>query len=675
MHNFRPSYLFSFYLDSQLEVSDVLLEVDDVLLEGDELRVGRNSGNDVVLDHPSISRHHATFLLKSEDNAFTLVLRDEGSTNGCKVNGRNLRSGECRVTPNDTVTLGPFVARFVETRTNVRDVDTIDDDPTIEVEREPSNDYTSLDISLQVLYQFVATAIDYKPEELVSAAAVAISRCIEFDALCVLLQTRKGLKPAVTWNAKGPCPAREIAISETVLKKSVQRGVGVIAGSRTDPDATSVLQSLMSAICVPLVRNKESFGAIYLSSSSLNIIYGQQHLETLSLFANTLATNISSTRAFAELRAEKQKLQTILDGLQEGVVVTDAEQNIVSANNAARQIFGDASLLGKSIQHVITEFCPTFHTDALPGLTYFQLEESSSQTGSPDGEDVERIFSVTVGSNEKYEDGKRQYVYCFHDITKHRRMERSKSLLVNRLTHKLITPLTIVSAANHLAMERLELDEDSELYEILRESNDTCKSYVELIRRFMHYTQLISADGFRPRVWTECPVEELLEEAAGANQTLVDEKKFDVIRLYPRDRMKFRGDREMLSIVFQNVIQNALKFGPPEGTLLIKVDPSGDMLKVSFQDNGPGIPLSEVEHLGVLLHQVDPQGTGEVPGAGIGLAIVNEIVHSHGGRVKIESPVSDTGGTLFELFLPGSSHGSVPRSKEPERLSESTARA
>ncbi len=672
MRNLRPSYLFSFYLDSQLEVADVVLE-------SDEIRVGRHSSNAVVLDHPAISRHHATFLLKKENDEFHLLLRDEGSTNGCRVNGRHVRGEECPITSKDTVTLGPFAVRIIETRTNVRDVDTIvDDDPTIEVEREPSGEYPSLDVSLQVLYQFVSTAIDYKPEELMCAAALAISRCIEFDVLCILLQTREGLEPAITWNSQGPCPAREVAVSETVLRKCVQKGVGLIAGSRVpDPDATSVLQSLMSAICVPLVQKRESLGAIYLSSCSPTVVYGQQQLETLSLFANTLVTNISSARAFSELRAEKQKLQAILDGLQEGVLVTDAKHEIVSANNAARRIFGDPSLIGKSIQQVITQFSPTFHAESLPGLTYFQLEESASETRSLDAdiEQVERIFSVTVGSNRVEEQGNRQYVYCFHDITKHRRLERSKALLVSRLTHKLITPLTIVSAANHLAMERLKVDEDAELYEILRESNDTCKGYVELVRRLMHYTQLISADGFRPRVWSEFPIEDLLEEAAVANQAIVDEKKFDIVWLYPRGHMRFRGDREMLSIVFQNLIQNAVKFGSPAGTLLVKVEPSGDMLKVSLQDNGPGIPLSEVEHLGVLLHQVDPDGTGEVPGAGIGLAIVNEVVHSHGGRVKIESPTSDAGGTLIELFLPGWSDGSVRRSESPERLSESTATA
>ena len=205
-----------------------------------------------------------------------------------------------------------------------------------------------------------------------------------------------------------------------------------------------MIRSLTSAICVPLFKSKESLGAIYLSSDSVIVVYEQQHLETLSLFANTLVANLSSTKAFAELRAEKRKLEAILDGLQEGVVVTDAGHRIVSANHAARQIFGGASVLGKPIQSVLTEFSPTFHSEALPGLTYFQLEESSTRPGSPAGEAVDRVFSVTVGSNEMQEQGNRQYVYCFHDTTKHRRMERSKSLLVNRLTHKLITPLTIV---------------------------------------------------------------------------------------------------------------------------------------------------------------------------------------------------------------------------------------
>lgn len=667
MQNFRPSYLFSFYLESHLQVADVVLE--------EELRVGRSSGNDVLLDHPGISRHHATFFLREAGDGLVLTLRDEGSTNGCRVNGRRVRDEESAISPDDTVTVGPFAVKIIEARTSVRDIETlVGDDPTIEVVREPSNEYASLDDKLQVLYRFVSTAIDYRTEELVSAAAFAISECIDFDVLCILFQTKKGLAPAVTWNHDGPCSAREVAISRTVLKQSVEKGVGIIAGSRGhDPEATAVLESLMSAVCVPLVKSGEILGAIYLSSSSPEVIYEQVHLETISLFANTLVANISSSRAFAALQAEKQKLEAILDGLQEGVVVTDDELEIVSANRAARQIFSDSALIGKSVLEVIEKFAPGFRTEAIPGLNYFQLEERSPQTGETS--EPERIFSVTVSSREIRAQGDWQYVYCFHDTTKHRRLERGKSLLVNRLTHKLITPLTIISSANQLAMEHVTHDQDSELYEILKESNDTCKEYAELVRRLMRYTQMISSDGFRPRVWSECPVEELLREAADANQEFIDEKSFDVVWLFPRARMKFRGDREMLGIVFMNVIQNAVKFGPHDGTLLVKVEPSGDMLKVSFQDNGPGIPPSEVEHLGVLLHQFDPHDTGEIPGAGIGLAIVNEVVHAHGGRVKIESPTGKDGGTLVEILLPGSAPGQAGRASQPKSLSESTTHA
>ena len=669
MPRYRPSYLVSFYLGTQLRVADVPLET--------RLQVGRNLDNDVVLDHPSISRHHATLVLESNEQGSQLSLRDTGSTNGCRVNGKQISGEPCCLTPQDTIFMGPFKVEIAEASTNFREIETIlDDDPTINVELEPSQEYTLIDDRLHVLYQFVSSAIDYKAEELVGAAAEAIAQCMKFDTLCILLQMGKGLEPAVTWNSRGPCAVREVAVSQSVVRKCIEKGVGLLAGRKVESlSSTAVSDLLLSAVCVPLLKNRKNFGAVYISSNSIAILYDQKHLEVLTLFANSLVSNLSATNAFDALEAEKQKLEAVLDGLQEGVIVTDQDFCVVSANNAAQQVFGDDCLVGKSILEVMTAFSPSFH-EALAGLTYFQLEEGASEATGRAGEDrsneVQRIFSVTVGSNKMREQGDWQYVFCFHDTTKHHRLERTKSTLVNRLTHKLISPLTIISAANGLAMDHSGIKEDAELYELLQTSHDTCEECAALIRRFTNYTRLISSEGFRPKGWSECSIEPLLEEATSENEALLEEKEFEVVWMFPRDRIKFRGDHELLSLVFQNVIQNAVKFGPQGGSVLVNAEPSGIMFKVIFEDNGPGIPTSEVEHLGVLLYQVDPQGTGEVPGAGVGLAIVNEIVHAHGGRVKIISPTSESGGTMVELLLP--STGLVDRREQPKQMNESTAR-
>jgi signal transduction histidine kinase len=121
------------------------------------------------------------------------------------------------------------------------------------------------------------------------------------------------------------------------------------------------------------------------------------------------------------------------------------------------------------------------------------------------------------------------------------------------------------------------------------------------------------------------------------------------------------GDGDRLAQVFTNLVDNALKFTPPGGEVVLRAIPASDAMKFEVQDTGRGIPPEALEHIFERFYQVDPS-RGEKHGAGLGLSIVQEIVQAHGGRIAVRSQVGR--GTTFELSLPLSQAAATTRRKK-----------
>lgn len=110
------------------------------------------------------------------------------------------------------------------------------------------------------------------------------------------------------------------------------------------------------------------------------------------------------------------------------------------------------------------------------------------------------------------------------------------------------------------------------------------------------------------------------------------------------------GDGDRLAQVFTNLVDNALKFTPRGGTVILRASSAGGEIQVSVSDTGAGIPTEALPHIFDRFYQADrARRGGERHGAGLGLAIAREIVQAHGGRISVRSGGA---GTTFDVFLP-----------------------
>ena len=151
--------------------------------------------------------------------------------------------------------------------------------------------------------------------------------------------------------------------------------------------------------------------------------------------------------------------------------------------------------------------------------------------------------------------------------------------------------------------------------------------------------------------------------AANAEQREV-ELRLDV----PMAPVAVHADHDRLQQVLVNLLDNALKFTPPQGTVTVRVDQGEELVSVSVVDTGVGVPRDQVERIWDRFHQADSSTRRQYGGTGLGLAIVRHIVELHGGSVSVSSDGANQGSTFsFSIPVAGAavSEAETPSEQDP----------
>jgi two-component system phosphate regulon sensor histidine kinase PhoR len=118
----------------------------------------------------------------------------------------------------------------------------------------------------------------------------------------------------------------------------------------------------------------------------------------------------------------------------------------------------------------------------------------------------------------------------------------------------------------------------------------------------------------------------------------------------PQNLRPIKADRDRLSQILVNVLDNAVKFTPEGGRITMEAEERGDQVVLKISDTGIGIPVEEVQRLGERFYRVDKARSRELGGTGLGLSIVKHLMLAHGGRMEIESRPGR--GTTVSLCFP-----------------------
>jgi len=239
-------------------------------------------------------------------------------------------------------------------------------------------------------------------------------------------------------------------------------------------------------------------------------------------------------------------------------------------------------------------------------------------------------------------------VESFRDIGLFKRMANERRQVVGMFAHDLKTPVVAVAGL----LRRLGQGKVGELGEAQAAYVETITREIarleKLINNFLDYVRLdlhiITPLSSAIQVEKEC--QEILTQL----QPLADAKGIDLQAAFPKALIVLQADPLLLQRALSNLVENAIKYSPPQSLIVLEVRDLGTEVQFSVKDQGPGIAPPDQEHLFELLFR--GQSAGREGGLGLGLAIVKRIIDAHGGRIWVES--SEGTGATFHFVLPQS---------------------
>ena len=217
---------------------------------------------------------------------------------------------------------------------------------------------------------------------------------------------------------------------------------------------------------------------------------------------------------------------------------------------------------------------------------------------------------------------------------------------VAAVSHELRTPLAVIrSAADNLADGVVQDKDQTKRYgALIRDESVRLADMVE------HVLEFAGADS--PGRAARGPIDaaEAVRAAVSGMAAMITERGAKVTVEAPDDRLRVNGDLSHLTRAVSNLLGNALKYGGGSPEVNVRVRRGPDGIEISVADRGAGLSPSEMPHLFEPFYRGQRASEAQIPGSGLGLALVKRMVESHGGRVRADNVPS--GGALFTIFLP-----------------------
>jgi two-component system OmpR family sensor kinase len=224
-------------------------------------------------------------------------------------------------------------------------------------------------------------------------------------------------------------------------------------------------------------------------------------------------------------------------------------------------------------------------------------------------------------------------------------MQESRRQFIRRLDHEIKNPLTGLQAA---LVNMAEASADADRHR----AGENARHALERLRRLLADLRKLAELEERPLERLPVDIPALLEEVAEAIQSLPAAQERKVNLLIARVPWPFppvTGDRDLLSLVFYNLLENALKFTTSDDSVEMRALEDGKAIVIEVADSGAGIPPGELPIFEELYRGVNARGT---EGSGLGLALTRRIVILHGGTLEVRSRQDDPRGTVFTVRLP-----------------------
>ena len=340
-----------------------------------------------------------------------------------------------------------------------------------------------------------------------------------------------------------------------------------------------------------------------------------------------------------ELTEERDRAGQIVDALDDGVLLLDGAGRLLVANPAARTWFG-----------LSDDLRPGLPAQRVLGVSQIaELAETAAGTRAPATCTVSVVFpeyrTLALRAFPLADRGPTgRIVVTMTDITQRRRLEVLRRDFVANASHELKTPVAALRVLAETLLTALPDDPEAGRGFAVRIGREA-ERLDALVRDLLDLSRVE-----RGTLYVE-PVDlvGLAKEVVGGYADRAEERRIK-LRTELQPNVAIRGDRAQLGLLLSNLVDNAVRYTPSRGTVIVRLDGSESRAVLQVTDTGEGIPAGELSRIFERFYRVDKARARQTGGTGLGLAIVRHVAESHGGTVTVDSELGR--GSTFTVTLP-----------------------
>ena len=385
---------------------------------------------------------------------------------------------------------------------------------------------------------------------------------------------------------------------------------------------------------------------------------------SLDMVASTLQLTLSEASSeTALIKAERGKLNSVLNSMTDGVFALDRDSRIILFNKAACEITGRT--IGEVAGQLAEKVMPFRSGGELVMTRWLALGAGAEhKIGHWTGLELYRAdgHSLTVNVEAvvlKDDPNGIAALITFHDLTKAHQLEEMKIDFVALAAHELRTPLTEIKGyLDILHTEAKGLTKTQQAF--LNQAITSAGQLGDLMHNLLNVSRIEHGElSYQPEL---IDYRQVVQEAMTSLHERAAQQNRQLKLTIPAEPLMVMGDPSALREVINNLVSNALIHTPAADSLItVEITPHRTSIDTAVTDNGPGIPARAIPHLFTKFFRVDELKSA-TRGTGLGLYICRAIMEAHGGNISVESKLGY--GSTFTFVLPRRTIATNPNTRD-----------
>lgn len=364
---------------------------------------------------------------------------------------------------------------------------------------------------------------------------------------------------------------------------------------------------------------------------------------------------------------DSQRLLVLIDSLADGIILVDAEGQILLVNRRCQGQLGRplSEMLGHHVLELFTDSAAhrvlegyigrnrqggdsTFEVVVAGAETAGEAKVSLVGEGAITGSVLQQRTVLGVSCHCLLSEGDRgDLLLVLRDITQQKVSQASQHEFIVHVSHELRNPLANIRAYAETLLSDMILDISTQK-EAFNVINEETQRLSRLVNEVLDLAQMETGSMKLHR--GEVVMDRLVRQCVSDVQAMAASKKITIQSNYHPKLPNLSADRDKLAVAIHNILSNAIKYTLENGTVFMETNVDQDHVYIKVADTGLGIAAEDLERIFEKFYRVQREETARITGSGLGLATAKEIIQRHGGMIHVTSQLNK--GTEMVIHLP-----------------------